>query len=303
MKRHLVYPFDFDGRAHFLQIEVKDEWEDAVKQSWVDNKERVKIGLRLELGDRNFETKVRNFTDCGAAPFSIVSYHNEFYHQIRYSFCHGYYYPSLVAASALGERILNHLILDLRDEFTHTAEYKDIYKKKSFDKWSVPIAALQAWGVFQHDEVGKLFQTLGEIRNRSIHFNTSTYRNLRADALEAIQALSKIIRLQFGFFAEQKWAIPGTQGHAFISKEAESDAFIRRYYLPQCPLVGPYFSIKFEGNDILFFDFESYDEPSTTDELFAERFNNRDVSKIAPSDSPVLSGIVCQRINYTRTKP
>lgn len=54
-------------------------------------------------------------------------------------------YPALVGACALGERILNHLILDLRGAYAHTPEYKRVHRKDSFDDWRVPIDTLAAW--------------------------------------------------------------------------------------------------------------------------------------------------------------
>ena len=59
------------------------------------------------------QTKAQNLKDMGNAPFSILAFHNKFLHQIRDSFILGAYYPALTGACALGERILNHLALNL----------------------------------------------------------------------------------------------------------------------------------------------------------------------------------------------
>jgi hypothetical protein len=68
---------------------------------------------------------VKNATDLGAKSFSLVAYHNDFHEQARRSFVAGSYYPALVAACALGERILNHLLLDLRGSFKGSRSYKN----------------------------------------------------------------------------------------------------------------------------------------------------------------------------------
>jgi len=47
----------------------------------------------------------------------VIAYHNSFLRRVRDAFASGNYYPALTAGCALGERILNHLILDLREEF------------------------------------------------------------------------------------------------------------------------------------------------------------------------------------------
>jgi hypothetical protein len=47
--------------------------------------------------------------------------------------------------------ILNHLLLDLREEFRGTPEYKQIHRKDSFDNWDLAIDTLEAWSVLLPD--------------------------------------------------------------------------------------------------------------------------------------------------------
>src|SRR3972149_6553409 len=109
---------------------------------------------RYRVLNFDFDTRVRtlvdpkkeNFIAIDSKPFSILAFHNRFFEQIRTSFIIGSYYPALTGACALGERILNHLILTLRDDFKNSPEYKKIYRKKSFDDWDVPISILASWG-------------------------------------------------------------------------------------------------------------------------------------------------------------
>lgn len=196
MKRFLVYPFDFDTRAETLRTELQDSWPEESKALWTQNRTRLESRLRQELGEQNFDMKLRNFADCGSAPFSIVSYHNPLYHQARYAFYHGFYYPALVAACALGERMLNHMILDLRDEFKGTKEYNKLGKKNAFNKWGVAINTLSAWNIFQAECVSKDFEHLKQVRDRSIHFTPETYQTLREDALNALHIVASITRPQ-----------------------------------------------------------------------------------------------------------
>lgn len=292
MKRYLVYPFDFDTRAEMLKTEIKESWEDDVKALWRSNRENLEARLRQELGEYNFEIKLRNFTDCGSAPFSIVSYHNPLFHQARYAFYHGYYYPALLAACALGERMLNHMILDLRDEFSGTEHHKKVDKKDSFNKWGIAISALAAWDVFQADSVGRDFRTLKRLRDRSVHFTPGTYQTLRDDALSALHHLASIIRVQFGFDGSARWLLPGTKGNRFIKKDHENDPFLKKYYLPQCPLVSPMFSINFLPEGIGFFDFKQTEVREISDSEFAQLYNERDPKLIAPSTVPPSEDIV-----------
>lgn len=295
MQRHLVFLIDFDTRAHMLN-EIPDHWEKNVKDLHIKNRENLILELERELGPQNFDEKLQNFKDAGSSPFSIISYHNSFYRQVRYSFIHGFYYPTLTSACSLGERILNHLIIDLRESFKGSRHYKAIYRKESFDDWGRCIDILDEWGVFQHEDVSKKFHLLKSLRMKSIHFDEDTYANLRQDSLSALELLRDIISMQFGFFSGQKWMISGTAGYSFIKKESENDPFIKKFYLPQCPLVGPYFSMNVINGMWIFFDIKEYEERQVTDAEFAEIFNSRNHDELANSSVPWPNDIIARAV-------
>src|SRR5688572_3834923 len=122
---------DFDTSPTLLSQKISLEWEDDVRAMWVRNKRNITDSLKLTHGKSNFGAKLRNFIDLGPAPFSIVSYYNLLLRQVRSAFVHCDYYPSLVGACALGERILNHLVLDLRENYRGAYGYKEVYRKGS----------------------------------------------------------------------------------------------------------------------------------------------------------------------------
>ena len=188
--------------------------------------------------------------------------------------------------------MLNHMILDLRDEFSGTEQYRKVARKNSFDNWDVAISTLQAWNIFQADCVADDFRALKYLRHRSVHFSPETYRRLREDSLSALQHLASIIRVQFGFDGAARWMLPGTKGNRFIKKDSETDPFLVRYYLPQCPLVSPMFSINFLPQGISFFDFKDTEDREVSDAEFARLYNERDPSLIAPSTVPPEDNIV-----------
>ena len=283
MKRHLFFPRDFDTRSHLLE-EPGEHWDEVPKRLHQENRKRLIASLHQELGAIHFERKLKNFKDAGFSPFSIIAYHNNLYQQLRYAFIMGFYYPALVSACALGERILNHLMIDLRDSFKGTAEYKYVYRKESFDDWEVVISTLENWQVFQQKDVASEFRQLQALRHRSIHFNPTTYNTLRDDALSALGHLRKIISCQFGFGEGQKWIIPDTKGAAFIKKESEADPFIRAYYLPQCPLVGPYYSVRLAPDRIYFHDKGDYPANEISDAEFTKLFDSRTPEMMARSE-------------------
>lgn len=290
MKRYLVFPQDFDTRSHLLEDE-KESWEEKPKQLHREGREKLLKSLEHEFGSADFEGKAQNFKDMGMAPFSMVSFHNRFFAEIRKAFVVESYYPALTAACALGERMLNHMVLILREDFQGTPEYKKVYRKKSFDDWNLAISTLEAWGILKGD-ITTNFVALKELRNRSIHFNHDTYDNVRADSLEAIKLLSEIVSLRFGFFRkEHEWAVEGTLGSQFVKKNYEYDPFIKKFYLPLCPLVGPYYAVKFVEHGTLFVDRVSYSPNEITDEEFAKIFNNRQVSEVVDSDFPLADDV------------
>jgi hypothetical protein len=175
--------FDFDSRAISLR-EPGDDWSKDVVDNHNENRERTIEDLRQEFGSQNLERKTSDLTALGPAPWSIVAHHNAFFRQIRNTFVAGNYYPALTAACALGERILNHLIIDLRDHFRSSPRYREVYRKESFDDWARCTEILTEWKVLEPG-VKSDFEQLMKLRHRSIHFNQKTYETLRDDSLEA----------------------------------------------------------------------------------------------------------------------
>ena len=122
---------DFDTRATVLAMKIEEHWDEKSKAMWRENKRRIIDHLRQVFGELDIDRKVQDFTDMGPKPFSIIAYHNVLFEHVRVAFTAGAHYPALVAVCALGERILNHLVLDLREDFRSTPQYKKVYNKSS----------------------------------------------------------------------------------------------------------------------------------------------------------------------------
>lgn len=144
MRRYRVSVFDFDSRVIHLTTEIREEWPEDVKAAHRHSRASIETSLARDFGETASDLKLRNFTDLGNKPFSIVAFHNRFFEQIRIAFTVGAYYPALTAACALGERILNHLILLLREDYRGTPHYKKVHRKDSFDDWELPIETLSS---------------------------------------------------------------------------------------------------------------------------------------------------------------
>lgn len=269
MKRYRILSFDFDKRVRLLVNLVDGKEEENVKKQRLENRRKVEEELIATYGELNKEAKKDNFIALGSKPFSIVAFHNRFFEQIRTSFIMGAYYPALTGACALGERILNYLILILRDDYKGSHEYKSIYRKDSFDDWDIPINALSSWGVLL-PRVAKDFQRLKEMRNKSIHFRPEVDYNDYELALEAIHCLKDIIGNQFSAIGPKPWFMLNIPGEVYIRKDWESKPFIKRIYLPNCQLVGPKHSVKSLSAEIIVDDNFEYDNMEISDEQFAE---------------------------------
>ncbi len=238
MKRFRVLNFDFDTRVLFLTQEMQQDWDVQAKEMHRQNKERVERRLIMQFGETTSEQNKQNFIDLGPKSFSILAFHNKFFEQVRKAFIIGSYYPALTGACALGERILNHLVLKLRNDFKESPEYKNIYSKDSFDNWKLLIDTLESWKVLL-PEVTVEFRRLKNRRNDAVHFRPETDQNDRALALEAIKNLDFIIGNQFCGFGPQPWFITSVPGEAYIKKDWERNPFIKSFYIPNCLEIGP----------------------------------------------------------------
>lgn len=273
MKRYRVLAYDLDTRARILKIEIKDDWEDRDKELWRNNKTSIKEGLIAEYGAVRAFEKIDNFVALDVYPISLIAFHNKFLRQVRSAYVIGSYYSALTGACALGERILNHLILRLRNYYKTTEEYKKIYRKDSFDNWDLAINTLESWGVLLPDVVVS-FRELKEIRNKSIHFNPETDTNDKELALNAIAKLQDIVSGQFSGFGSQPWFILGTRGACYIKKDSESVPYVREIVIPNCVKVGHLHKLDHGPNGWVVYDNYDYAEIEITDERFVELINN-----------------------------
>ncbi|MEU8001065.1 hypothetical protein AB0B66_07885 [Catellatospora sp. NPDC049111] len=259
---------DFDARANILSTEISDDWAPQIRDQWRQNIDNLHQELAAEFGQRDFASKLQNFRELGAKPFSVLAYHNIFLDQARSAFVMGAYYPALVAACTLGERILNHLVIKLRDDFKSSPHYKNVYRKDSFDNWPKMIDALADWKVLLPDVV-RNFAKLNARRNESVHFRHGLDRETRAPALEAIQLLGAIIQQQFTALGGSSWFIAGTPGMSFLRRDVETLPFVRLVFIPNSYLVSSRHQMHLTSNGLLVTDEVHESARDLTDAQFA----------------------------------
>ena len=94
---------------------------------------------------------------------------HELLREVESAYVHGDYFPALTSACCLGERILNHLIIGLREYFVSSARYKEVATKDSFQDWNRLIDILSDWKVLNND-LAQRFKELLSLRNPAVHF-------------------------------------------------------------------------------------------------------------------------------------
>jgi hypothetical protein len=269
MKRYRVLTIDFDARPNVLAVEVKDEWEPKIKALWLHNQETIRAEFEGSFGTAG---RLDNYLAIGASPLSVIAFHNHFLREVRHAFLIESYYPALTGICALGERVLNHLVLKLRDEFTESPEYKKVYRRESFDDWNLAISTLSAWHVLL-PAAAQQFRRLLSIRNEAVHFRPEIDHDARERALKAITLFQEIVTTQFGAFGTQPWYIPNDIGISFVRKRSERLPFVRRVVLPSCKLVGPQHELKSRptgGFDVV--DETDYPADDLSDDDFIKAF-------------------------------
>lgn len=267
-----------------LNNEINPGWDPEVIAQHEKNRHQIRVMLIHEFGNDEHERKIDDYRALGPAPWSVVDRHNLFMSQVRYSFAFGTYYPALVGACALGERLLNELIIRLRVPYTSHPATVEVATQRSFSDWVVCITALFEWGVLD-ELLATKFYNLRKLRNRNVHYGTHLVESdARDDALKAVLLIQEIIEALFQPHGGPPRFIPGTDGHTFLTLAAENEPLIREFFLPASILVSPNFEMRHNIDSGWFdvFDDETYQEefPTLTDDEFADHRRNprRDIT-------------------------
>lgn len=281
MKRYVVSRIEFDSRPNVLGIEIGPDWKPEVKASHERNRQSTVESYRLQFGSAGLEHKLANVLDIGPLPMSVIAFHNRFLPQIRDSFIIGSYYPSLVGSYALAERIINQLVLSLKDFYVNSDIYIRISRSRSFNDWRLPLDALEEWGAILPDTITTL-RALHKERWRAIHFDPDLDLDLRDKSLRALHQLSDVIATQFGLtdrhgrFVPMPWFIPGTKGFRAVKRSYEQDPFVKTMLLPSCHLVGPRFQMSRDDYGNFYpVDEHEYEPGELSDDAWATLANSR----------------------------
>jgi hypothetical protein len=271
-RRYRPIRLTFDTRNVVLGQQIGEDWEPALQAQWRQNQAGVRMGLLAEHGTDDGEQKIADYQLMGPAPWSIAFEHNPLMTQVRSAFAHGDYYPALVGACALGERILNQLILTLRDDYDkHPATTKRVRRDTTFTHWEACIDVLHGWGVLP-DPVAVEYRQLKSLRDDAVHFVATVPAGQREPALAALKLIQSIIQEVFSPLGGPPRYIGGTAGASFIALEAEAEPFVRRILLPRSALLSPahrfYPGSSTDGLEWTVVDDADYDPTPLTDDEF-----------------------------------
>lgn len=281
-RRYLPLAFSFDTRALILEINTS-EFESKIAAQWEDNKRHVREELIIEFGVASYERMISDFTALGPAPWSIIARHNTFLKHMRGSFIWGAYYAALVAAGALGERLLNQLIVTLKGDYRDHAASVRIKGKASIQNWKLAVGVLHDWGVISAD-TSKDFLRLNMLRNKAVHYEPGLDESdAREDALAAARIVTRIVEAIFNPLGNgPPLFIAGVAGQSFIALEREADPFVKHFMIPASVLVSPNYEVQPTADQqfAVFDDVNYQDEFSElTDEEFAYHLNGPRRSK------------------------
>lgn len=273
-RRYRPVRVDFDTRNVVLDIEIQADWDAEIKAMWQESKARVRADLLAELGPFDGDAKMDNYRAMGPAPWSVVFEHSALLRQVRSSFAQGNFYPALVGACALGERLLHQLVLALRMDFAnHPATTKRVRAGNLSTQWGTLIGVLQGWGILD-EQVAGIYRELERRRHVAVHFNPEVSAAGRDSALAALLALQEIVENVFEPHGGPPRYIADIDGASYLTLQAEREPLVQRIFIPNCALVSP--AHRLEVDESAPGGWRVYDNPNypgdlLTDEQFAER--------------------------------
>lgn len=271
-RRFTPVAYRFDTRANMLATSIEEDWERGISEQWRRNQSSIREVLIHQFGADHYEQKIQNFTDLGSAPWSVVALHNVYLAQVRAAFVGMNYYAALLGACGLGERILNQLVLTLRDDYVEHEATSNVAEKQSFDNWHICIKALLAWGVFSN-ETARNFTILMRRRHGAVHYRSELDSvDARTAALEVVVLLSRLIEIVFAPIGQRPCYFSGPIGRSYVRLDWEDEPFVKRFILPACVLVSPIYRFVLSADEFDVYDDSDYgaDQAPLTDEEFAD---------------------------------
>ncbi|NQT34156.1 hypothetical protein HQ587_03115 [bacterium] len=256
MKRYRILQFYLDTNRNFAP--EKEFAKTAVGKAALESAGSI----AYNFGALQLSQKVERYYEIDPPDISIPTEYTKLMVEVGDAYIHGQFYPALTGACALGERILNILILKLRTHFKSTPGYKKVYRKKSFQDWDWCIETLTDWEIF-NEKIAEKFRLLKDKRHRSIHFTPEM--DWQKEALESLNTIHSITSSLFRTWRNEFCFC--IRGEIYIGKAFEDHPLVKEFYLSACEKVG---FKHIRENQYLVDNFE-YEDKEITDEEFVEQ--------------------------------
>ena len=164
--------------------------------------------LATEYGSRYVEAKFHRWLEVEPPILCAPPSYHPLLLEVESSYIHGDFYPALTAACTLGERILNELLLDLRDDYRSSARFKDVAGKEWLQNWRTAVSVLSDWKVIDDPTAMRFTELLG-IRNPTVHGGELSGRAVQSK--RAIDLLYAVTAKLFG--DKHPPLLPGHRGN------------------------------------------------------------------------------------------
>jgi len=256
MKRYRWLSFFIDTQRNILNVPGLSDTQREIQIN------QFREQVRFFHGEADLEGKLERWLKVAPpALCTPVAYH-ELLRETEKAYIGGDFYPALTAACCIGERILNELLISLREDHRSSPHYKKIYRIESIDNWPQAIEILKDWGCI-NEKVAINFTALLQLRNPSIHYGNITGRE--HDSLKSLNLIYEITNDLFGMSHPRYFWGPGEM---YVKKEYESDPLTKVFILPSCFLVGHKYEIRdVEGVATIFDNFDYPDREISDDEF------------------------------------
>lgn len=230
MKRHRFLTFSIDSTRSFFD----GHGDSAALEK---HREERRQHISEKYGTSNFDAKFERWLAVPKPNLSVVDEHTYLLQDIEDAYVSGNLYSALTGACCLGERIFNQIIFRIRNDYSSSSRYKEVYRRDSINDWNLGIGVLLDWQIINGPTEAK-YRRLAVLRNESVHFQ-SKEQDLAPMAREAIELINQIVSDLFALTRDKLFLIWfEVPGELYLRKEAENVPFIRGFYIPCAPLVG-----------------------------------------------------------------
>ena len=135
----------------------------------------------------------------------------------------------MTASCCLGERLMNRLVIKLRDYFKTSEHYK---RAEKIQNWQLLIRILADWNIFSTAQA-QIAEQLRRLRSDSVHYVHGF--DFQTGAKLAMGHVIELVNSTFSAFARKDiFRVFEIPGEIWVRAEAEDAPFVKEFVLPSC---------------------------------------------------------------------